>query len=182
MGGRRSSRTGRSATRPRVSLSAKSPCSPWRGSTAVPSLRRNRSAGRRVRGGRSPGAVGPQWTDLVAMDASERYRTVLHDPLGEERGRRVDADTASGPLYRMVRERGTRRAQRRGAAGPRGAGPRARQRGLDRPGAAPSDRPTGGAGSRSTGATGARGVPAAQLHRPDASTRRRGRAVRGAAC
>ena len=37
------------------------------------------------------------------MDASERYRTVLHDPLGEERGRRVDADTASGPLYRLVR-------------------------------------------------------------------------------
>jgi hypothetical protein len=116
------------------------------------------------------GRLGPQWTDLVAIDASERYRTVLHDALGEERGRRVDADTASGPLYRLVRS-----AELDGHNAEELLTRAVHARELDSADSIAQvlhhriERRVG-AGGRGAGTTGARGVHAAQLHRPDAGS------------
>jgi conjugative relaxase-like TrwC/TraI family protein len=49
------------------------------------------------------GRLGPVWTQLVADDAGERYRTALCSTLGNERGARTAADPASGALYRLLR-------------------------------------------------------------------------------
>jgi hypothetical protein len=104
------------------------------------------------------------------MDASERYRTVLHDALGEERGRRVDADTASGPLYRLVRS-----AELDGHNAEELLTRAVHARELDSADSIAQvlhhriERRVG-AGGRGAGTTGARGVHAAQLHRPDAGS------------